>query len=169
MTWRTSHYENVLGTSMEVKLSTASETAATQAEEAAMAEIGRLNGILSGYDSTSEFSHWSRTRGEAIPVSPELMEVLRLWDSWRTRSSGALSPAAEAIVHVWKSAETARSMPAAVDLQAAVNAARQAQWQLEEKSGMAIRLTNTPLMLNSFTKSYIVERAAEVAVHTPGV
>ena len=167
--WRTSYYENVLGTSMEMKLRAASDVAAAGAEDAAMAEIKRLNGILSGYDSTSEFSRWSRTQGEAVHVSPELMEVLRLWDSWKSRSGGALSPSAEAIGRVWKSAETAGTMPSESDLQTAVNSARQPQWRLDERSGAAIRVNNTPLMLNSFTKSYIVEHAAEAALRTPGV
>src|SRR5690242_6457875 len=84
--WHTSHYENVLGTSMEIKVVASSEADADAAEQAALTEIKRLNDILSGYDAASEFSRWSRTRGEAIRVSPELMEVLTLWDSWRTRT-----------------------------------------------------------------------------------
>jgi FAD:protein FMN transferase len=91
--WRTAHYENVLGTSMEIKLIAASQPDAERAEAAALTEIKRLNSILSGYDPTSEFSRWARTRDEAVRVSPELMEVLNLWDSWRTRSGGALNPA----------------------------------------------------------------------------
>lgn len=167
--WRTSHYENVLGTSMELKLCAASDAAANQAEEAVMAEIKRLNGVLSGYDSATEFSGWSRTRDQAIHVSPELLEVLGLWDFWRARSGGALSPSAEAIVRVWKSAEVSGTMPDAADLRAAVKDAGQPQWRLDRKSGMATRLGNSPLLLNSFTKSYIIERAAEAALHTPGV
>ena len=119
-TWRTSHYENVLGTSMEIKLGTTSETAATRAEEAAMAEIRRLNGILSGYDSSSEFSTWSRTRGAAVHVSPELMDVLSLWDAWKARTSGALNPAAEAVIRVWKPA--IRKMPMQVSAHVATSA-----------------------------------------------
>ena len=50
----------------------------------------------------------------------------------------------------------------------AAAAAREPQWRLE-KSGAATRLTDTPLMLNSFTKSYVIERAAAAALRTPGV
>jgi thiamine biosynthesis lipoprotein len=154
---------------MELKLSTTSDTSATRAEEAAIAEIKRLNAILSGYDNSSEFSRWSKTRGEAVRVSPELAEVLKLWDTWKARSGGALSPSAEAIARVWKRAETSGTMPAEPALRAAADAAGQRQWLLDEKSGVATRLTDTPLMLNSFTKSYIIERAAQSALHTPGV
>ncbi len=167
--WRTMEYENVLGTSMELKLSAASQTDADRAETAAMGEIQRLNGILSGYDRSSEFSRWAATRGQAVHVSPELLEVLNLWDSWRARSGGGLSPSAETIARVWKKAEAANRMPAQRDLGAAVTAASQQQWSLDARSGAATRLGDAPLMLNSFTKSYIVERAAEAALRTPGV
>jgi thiamine biosynthesis lipoprotein len=167
--WRTTHYENVLGTSMEMKLIAASEADADRAQAAALGEIKRLNSILSGYDSTSEFSRWSRTREEAVRISPELMEVLNLWDLWRARSGGVLNPAAEAIGRVWKNAESAGRMPGAAEMAAAADAARQQQWQLDPGAGAATRLTGTPLMLNSFTKSYIIERAAAAALRTPGV
>ena len=167
--WRATHYENVLGTSMEIKLIATSDAAAESAEASAMAEIKRLNKILSGYDEASEFSRWAGTRGADVRVSPELMEVLKLWDSWRGRSSGALNPAAEAIAGIWKKAETAGRIPAVTDMANAAEAASAAQWRLDENSGTATRLTGTLLMLNSFTKSYIVERAAGTALRTPGV
>jgi thiamine biosynthesis lipoprotein ApbE len=167
--WRTAHYENVLGTSMEIKLIADSDAAEDRAEATALAEIKRSNSVLSGYDPASEFSRWARTRNQATRVSPELMEVLKLWDSWRTRTGGALSPAAEAVSRVWKNAERSGKLPAQTDMAAATEAVGAAQWRLDEKSGTATRLSDTPLMLNSFTKSYIIERAAEAALGTPGV
>ena len=47
-------------------------------------------------------------------------------------------------------------------------AAQQMHWLVDEKSGTATHLTGTPLMLNSFTKSYIIERAAAAALGSPG-
>jgi thiamine biosynthesis lipoprotein len=167
--WRTAHYENVLGTSMEIKLAAVSQPDADRADAAALAEIKRLNGILSGYDPASEFSRWAGTRDQPRPVSPELMEVLNLWDIWRVRSGGALNPAAEAIGRVWKRAEAAGRLPTAMEMAAAAGSAQQQQWRPDPNAGMATRLTGTPLMLNSFTKSYIIERAAEAALRTPGV
>jgi thiamine biosynthesis lipoprotein ApbE len=167
--WRTSHYENVLGTSMDIKVRAASTTASTRAEDAAMAEITRLKGILSGYDKTSEFSRWAKTQGEAVRVSPELLHVLALWDTWRARTDGALSPSAEAITRVWKNAETSGTLPTEAILRAASIEARQPQWRLDTTAGLATRLSGTPLLLNSFTKIYIVERATEAAMRTVGV
>src|SRR3954452_21776765 len=72
--WQIERYENVIGTSMEIKLIAASQGDVERAQASAMAEIKRLNPILSGYDPASEFSRWEGTRGEAVHVSAELME-----------------------------------------------------------------------------------------------
>lgn len=63
-------HENVLGTSFEIKLTAANQTAARQGEAAALAEIDRQAKILSAYDSASEFSRWTRTRNQDVKVSP---------------------------------------------------------------------------------------------------
>src|SRR5450755_3320146 len=65
-----SHFENVLGTSLELKVLASSEKQASVAEGAVLKEIGRLGKILSAYDAGSEFSQWFRTRGQAVRVSP---------------------------------------------------------------------------------------------------
>ena len=167
--WRVAQFENVLGTSMEIKLLAASQSDSNRAEAAALSEIKRLNAVLSGYDPSSEFSRWAKTRDKAVPVSSDLMQVLALWDSWRARTGGALNPAAEAVTQAWKKAEASARPPSEAEMAAAASAANQSHWRLDKSSGVATRLTDTPLMLNSFTKSYIVERAALAALKTPGV
>src|SRR4051812_20284722 len=84
----TFRYENVLGTSMEVTVLAASDGAATSATTAVLDRIDRDARILSSYDPASEFSHWFKTQNTAVRVSPELYEVLSLFDTWRTRSGG---------------------------------------------------------------------------------
>jgi thiamine biosynthesis lipoprotein len=167
--WRASHFENVLGTSMEIKLIASSEEVADRAETAAMDEIKRLNGILSGYDAKSEFSRWAGKRDEAVRVSPEMFEVLELWDTWRKATGGALNPAAEAVTRVWKTGQAEGRMPSEAEMSVAATAAQQPQWKLEAASGLATRLTGTPLVLNSFTKSYVIDRAASAAMSVSGV
>src|SRR6187399_264160 len=83
-------YENVLGTSMDMTVVASSQAAANAAAAAVLDRIDRDAKILSGYDPHSEFSRWFATRGEAAAVSPELYEVLDLFDRWRDRTGGAL-------------------------------------------------------------------------------
>src|SRR4051812_48224766 len=71
-----SHFESVMGTSLEIKVQSRSDVAAHDAEEAVLTEIARLSKILSGYDPESEFSRWFRSSSVPIKVSPELIEVM---------------------------------------------------------------------------------------------
>ena len=77
----TFHDEDVLGTSLELKLAATSAQSAEKAERAVLAEIQRESRILSSYDPASEFGRWFRTRGQAVAVSPELFETLGLFDN----------------------------------------------------------------------------------------
>ncbi|MDB5133388.1 MAG: hypothetical protein JWR02_3137 [Mucilaginibacter sp.] len=164
-----SDYENVLGTSFELKIDATSSAQAQTAETAAMKEIDRLNKILSGYNASSEFSQWVHGEKKAVKVSPELFEVLSLFDKWRVQSGGALDASAEVIVRTWKEAAKLNKQPAATELAAAVATVKQPHWKLDEINQTAMHLDNTPLMLNSFVKSYIINKACNAAMATGGV
>ncbi|HVZ26383.1 MAG TPA: FAD:protein FMN transferase, partial [Sediminibacterium sp.] len=164
-----SHYENVLGTSLEIKVAALSEKAADDAENAALTEIERLNKILSAYDKKSEFSQWLATRNRAVPVSKELLEVLSLFDQWRTKSNGALNASAEVINGLWKKAAKRQALPTAGELSTAVQQAQLKQWELDPVHQTATRLSDAPLMLNSFAKSYVIRHAADAALASPDV
>ena len=163
------HYDNVLGTSMDLTLRAASEPAAKAGEAAILRQIDHDAKILSGYDPDSEFSRWFQTRGRAMPVSPEFFEVLGLFDAWRERTGGALDASAERVSRVWKAAEVSHQLPSDADVQSAVGDIRQRHWTLDAAARTATHLTATPIILNSFTKSYIVDRAARAALATPAV
>lgn len=163
------HHENVLGTSLELKIVATSQTQADIAEIAVLHEIDRMAKILSSYDSASEFSRWFQTSGQPVKVSQELFEVLNLFDQWRARTNSALDASAEAVNRMWKLAASQRRLPANSELAAAVNAVRQKHWSLDAASHTATHLSATPLAMNSFTKSYIIDHAVESAMHVPGV
>jgi thiamine biosynthesis lipoprotein ApbE len=159
-----SHYENVLGTSMELKVLAPSEKEASLAEKAALKEIARLGRILSGYDTASEFCHWLHTSGQPVKVSPELFEVLNLFDEWRIRTGGALDASAEVITRLWRQAATRGQVPDQQELARAVAEVQQPHWRLDPANQTATHLSQAPLMLNSFAKSYIIRRAADAAM-----
>jgi FAD:protein FMN transferase len=164
-----SHYENVLGTSLELKILALTQKDASTAESTALNEIARLGKILSGYDSSSEFLRWLGGSGQAVKVSPELFEVLNLFDQWRIRSDGALDASAEVITSLWKQAAARQQMPSQEQLAAAVAEVRQPHWKLDPVTHTATHLGQAPLMLNSFAKSYIIKHATDVAMTVTGV
>jgi thiamine biosynthesis lipoprotein ApbE len=158
------HYDNVLGTSMEVTVIASSQADAHRASAAVLDRIDRDARILSGYDPASEFSRWFATRGEAAPVSPELYDVLGMFDTWRNRSGGALDASAETVSRVWKQAAAAGREPSSDEIDAAVAQVRRPHWRLDADTRTATHLDDAPVILNSFTKSYIVDRAATAAM-----
>jgi thiamine biosynthesis lipoprotein ApbE len=161
--------ENVLGTSFEMKVRAASAAAAARAESAALDEIARESAILSSWDTTSEFSRWFRTRGTRVAISPELFDVLSAFDLWRARTGGALDAAAESIGQAWKFAAAQGRRPTREELDLAVAAVRQTHWNLDPAARTATHLSDTPLGLNSFVKSYVMDRAIDAALAIPGV
>ena len=90
-----------MGTSLELRVRAADEAAARRAEELVLRRIDRLSAIFSGYDPASEFSRWQSGASGAAPVSPELFEVLRASESWRSRTGGAFDPRVEALSRLW--------------------------------------------------------------------
>lgn len=156
----TFHHENVMGTSCELRVAAATRADAELAESVALAEVDRLSKILSGYDPASEFSRWARTSGQPVAVSAELAEVLRLWDNWTAETTGALNPAVESASRLWRQGK----VPEPAALAAAVSEMRGPHWKLEGRT--ATRLTPAKLMLNSFTKSWIMARAVDAALQT---
>ena len=73
---RVLRHENVLGTSLELRVRSRDTTVATNAEALILGEIDRLARVFSTYSTSSEFSRWQSTRGVAAPVSTELFEGL---------------------------------------------------------------------------------------------
>ena len=162
------HYENVLGTSLELKIFASSPAQSEQAERAVLAEIDREAHILSSWDPDSEFSRWFRTMDQPVPISPELFQVLSLFDEWRGRTHGALDASAETITRVWKHAAAEKRLPSEAELCAAVANVRRVHWKLDPVQRTATHTSNVPLALNSFVKSYIAGRAADAALGASG-
>ncbi|MEO5995392.1 MAG: FAD:protein FMN transferase [Chitinophagaceae bacterium] len=164
-----SDYENVLGTSLEIKIAADDEQRAVKAEGAALAEIDRLNKILSGYDSSSEFSRWMKADKKPTMISTDLFEVLALFDKWRFKSNGAIDASAEVISKIWKDASMQNRLPSASEIAVALREVKRLHYKLDEKNHTVLRLTNDPLMLNSFTKSYVMNKASDAVMASAGV
>jgi FAD:protein FMN transferase len=163
------HFDNVMGTSLEIRIQSDAETSARQAEQIILDEIARESNILSGYDPASEFSQWMRSKAVPTKVSSELLDVLAAFDDWRSRTSGALDPASEAVARVWRRAASENRLPPEQELQIALRDVRQRHWTIDRASSTATHTSDVPLLLNSFTKSYIVDRAARRALAVRGV
>ena len=160
------HYEHVLGTSFELNVVATGASAARRAESVALAEVDRLEAILSGWSSTSELAHWTATQDVDVAISPELADVLHASDAWRARTGGAFDAAAQAIVALLRdgSAECSEE-----EMRVLLASLRGPRWHVDRRAGVARRLTTHAISVDAIAKGYIVTRAAALARAVDGV
>ena len=157
------YHENVLGTSLELRVRAASRKAAEAAEDRALREIDRLSSVLSGYDSSSELSRWQDRRLDPRDVSAELVEVLQASDVWMERTQRAFDPRAEALTQLWSFCAQHERLPTEDELARARALMKPPAWKLDSAAQRAERLWDCPLSLNGIAKGYIVGRACQAA------
>lgn len=162
----TFHHEHVLGTSLELNVRAANLAQARRAEAASLAEIDRQDRILSAWRPDSEFSRWAATRFQPITVSPELFAVLAAFEHWREQTNGALNPSAEGAMRLWRTALAEGRQPSEAEIAQVREAMAQQHWQLDATRQTVTRLTDVPLALASFTKSFVSAHAADAAMRT---
>lgn len=158
------HHEHVLGTSLEIGIRASTPEQAKRAEAAVLHTFDQDAAVLSTWREDSEVSRWSRTRFKPIAVSAALFEVLANYDQWRERTGGALDASAEAATRLWQRTTGEGRVPSSREISVAVEAMQQLHWILDHERGTATRLSDVPLALASFTKSYISARAADAAL-----
>jgi len=157
-------YDHVLGTSLELLVTAARESAARRAESEALAEIDRLEPLLSGWSSTSELALFLATYDADVPVSAELAEMLHASASWRERTAGAFDPTVQSIIDRLRSGDAADGAT-----RACRGSLREPLWLVNRASGTARRLTRRAVTLDAIAKGYIVARAAMRARSVEGV
>jgi len=156
-------HENVMGTSLELRVEADTADAAGRAETCALREIDRLSKVFSGYDPDSEFQRWQRTPKGPVRVSAELFEVLQACDHWRTATGGAFDPRVEVLSRLWAACARLDRTPTNPEISDALERMRPDPWRLDLAARTAERLTDCPLSLDAIAKGYIVGRACAAA------
>ena len=154
-------YDQVLGTSLDLHIRANSAHSAKRAEDEVLIEIDRLENILSGWSATSEFSRWRAQRGDPTFVSPELADVLRRADAWRTITGKAFDPAAQEIVDRLGQ----KPVESAPDL----HAQHGRLWLVDIAASTAWLLTHSSISLDAIAKGYIITQAAARGAEVEGV
>ncbi|TWU43799.1 Thiamine biosynthesis lipoprotein ApbE precursor [Novipirellula aureliae] len=151
-------HENVLGSSLELRLNADNQSHAEAAQLATLEEIGRLSEIYSHYSSSSELSKLSALPYEAeMVVSSELAMTLQVCEDWVQISKGAFNPAAESLSRVWREAEVAQRCPTPEELSEKARAVSADHWRVDPKSNRVTRLSREPLTLNAIAKGTILD------------
>ena len=159
------HHENVMGTSLELRVLAETEQAAKWAESRVLGEIDRLSKVFSGYDASSEFRRWMAALGVPTKVSPELFDLLQQSDDWRTRSGGAFDPRVEALSRLWSRCAKLGRTPTDAERAEALALMGRPAWKLDPVARTAERTSSCPISLNAIAKGYIVGIAADSAMN----
>ncbi len=162
-------HEDVMGTSLELRVQAASGVVAIAAERATLDEIDRLSLVFSGYDRSSELRRWLDSRQSPRQLSRELIDMLAESDLWRTRSGGAFEPRVEVLSRLWARAEEEGRLPDDGERKEALALLSGEPWRIEGNRHLARTHPDVPISLNAIAKGAIVEKACARAMAVPGV
>lgn len=163
------HHARVLGTAMDLTVVAANHTDADTAENAVLVEIDRLSKILSAYDADSELSRLnaSPVNGPPMAVSPELIDVLKQYENWESRSEGAFTGHAQDLIALWSAAEKTGQMPGDDALAAAAQRSRAKAWERDSAGKSVRRISEQQINVDSIGKGFIIDKAVAAATRGP--
>jgi thiamine biosynthesis lipoprotein len=151
-----------MGQPVHLQLFAVTETAAYEAAQAALAELRRVEGVLSRFDDASELSELNRRAGRgALAAGADLGTVLRAALGFARATDGAFDVAVEPLMRAWGFHAPRTTEPTAAELaeaRAAVRAAR-----IDLRGGRAaLESRTTQLDLGGIGVGYGLDRAAGV-------
>lgn len=79
------------------------------------------------------------------------------------KTNGALDASSAVASQLWRNAAAKNEIPTKLNLRSAVEEMPQKHYLLNAENLTATRLDNSPLVMNSFAKSYIIHKATEAA------
>ena len=155
------HYDGVLGTSLDITVFSPDQSGTQNAIEIALAEIARLEQMLTIYTNDSELMQLNTLR-TTDSASQDLIEVISACEDWFTQSEGNFSCRLGAVVDFWDSAEQAQQVPSRQDVSRIARNARRAELTLNIDQNQIILGEGIKLDPSGLAKGYIIDRAMEV-------
>ena len=159
------YHENVLGTSLELRIEAEEEAVANQAEEIALQEIDRLGEVFSHYSQSSEFAKFTNLPiGQSMNVSSDLAGLLQRCERWTKLTDGAFNPGAEYLSQSWKRGADRNQFPTPLELQQDLKLVNQRHWTVHSDTTTVTRNSSSPLSLNAIAKGTILDAVAEAVL-----
>jgi thiamine biosynthesis lipoprotein len=151
-----------MGQPVHLQLFAVSEAAGYEAAQAALAELRRVEGVLSRFDDASELSELNRRAGRgALAAGTDLMAVLGAALRFERVTGGAFDLAVEPLMRAWGFHAPRTTEPSAAELAEARAAVRAARVDLGDGRA-ALGSRTTQLDLGGIGVGYGLDRAASV-------
>lgn len=150
------HQDHVIGTSLDVVVVGAHQAQATAAMNVILAEIRRLDAVLSVWRADSEISQLNQSRGQQ--VSADLYAVLQACETWKTATCGAFSARMGQLLDQWELSQGVQTPDAAL---LAVQGERiaDAVVQFDANTQHVSRPAGVRFAPDALAKGYVIDRA----------
>jgi thiamine biosynthesis lipoprotein len=155
------HYDGVLGTSLDITVYAPDQTNTANAIETALAEIARLEQMLTTYDDASELMQLNAAR-TTDSASMALIEVISSCEDWFTQTEGNFSCRLGAVVDFWDTAEETQQVPSRQDLSPIARNANRAELTINLEQNQILLGDGIKLDPSGLAKGYIIDRAMAV-------
>lgn len=154
-----------MGVPVSIQVYAADGALANEAADAAYARMRELDRILSDYDPDSELMQLvaNASPGEDVPVSEELLLVLRESRKQSERSGGAFDVTVGPVVRLWRRARRRRQMPDPRALAAALETIGYQNLRIDaDASTVALLKPHMRIDLGGIAKGYAADEALRV-------
>jgi thiamine biosynthesis lipoprotein len=158
-----------MGTMFDIVAYHSSRSQAERAIEVALAEILRLDHVLSHFDADSDLSKLVRRgRGGLTDVDPALYDVLNESMEISRRSGGSFDVTVGPLVRVWQAAQAAGRTPSADAIAKARRCVGYEKVQLVPPDRVQLNSDCVSIDFGGIGKGYAVERAVHI-LHGAGI
>jgi FAD:protein FMN transferase len=155
------HYENVLGTSMDLIVYGGVRADQERAADVAVTEIARLEQIFSTYRDDSEIMVLNQERSTS-QASADLILVTEACESWMALSNGAFSCRMGQVIKLWDQAEANQVQPIVPNMLPTARTAQQGTIQIDSAARQIILEEAIDLDPSGLAKGYIIDQAMTV-------
>lgn len=154
-----------MGQAVHVMVYAESEDQGLEACANALAELRRLEAILSLFDDASELCELNRRAGKRpLKASQELWQAVYRADHLRTFTEGAFNPAVEPLMRVWGFHRPRQTMPSPRELAAAREAVATATVRCYPH--LSLPNTHTKLDLGGMAVGYAIDEVRGVLIRS---
>ena len=152
-----------MGTMFDIAIYPPARAPADRAIEAALAEIVRLDHVLSHYDADSDLSRLVRSgRGRLVSVDPALYDALSQSLEISRRSGGSFDVTIGPLVRLWEAAQARGRMPSAEAIAKAKRCIGYQQVRLVGPDRVQLDSDCLSIDFGGIGKGYAVERAMRI-------
>ena len=152
-----------MGTMFDIVVYHVSRPVAEQAVESAMAEVVRLDRVMSHFKAESDLSRLVREGGRGfVRVDPDLFAVLEESVAMSRRSSGRFDVTIGPLLRAWKKALEENRRPSSAEISAARRCVGYEQIEARPPDRIRLRSDCVEIDLGGIGKGYAVDRAMQI-------